>query len=72
MIITLENEKARYEIYLQGIERSNYDNTMVRWEQRYNYTTFLTMGSSLLMGQRLHGSIEAFINDLMEKGFKVV
>lgn len=72
MIIMLEDKDTRYEIYLQGIERSNIDNTIVGYETRYNVIQNLTFGASAHHGQMLRGNLDDFISNLISKGFEVV
>jgi hypothetical protein len=69
MIIVLENNGSKYEIYMRGIHRSNYDNTIVRWEAEYNHIQELTTGASVTYGNRIH-KLEQFISDLLSKGYK--
>lgn len=73
MIIMLENEDTRYEFYMQGIKRSNVDDTIVRYELQYNYIHNLGLGSSVTYGLHLFGeSLEQLIERLLMKGFKPV
>lgn len=72
MLIKLENEEARYEIFMQGIRKSNVDDTIVRYELRYDYYQKLTFGSSLSHDNRIYKPLEKFIENLLLKGFKKV
>ncbi len=72
MIITLKNEKARYEIFMRGIKKSNIDDEIVGYELRYDCFQKLTFGSSLSTDNILHEPLEKFISDLLLKGFKKV
>lgn len=65
-------EKAgdtRYEFYLQGIERSNLDSTIVRWELRYDRIKNLGTGSSVSFGNREYGKLDEVITKLTNAGF---
>lgn len=72
MIVMLENDDTRYEIYMQGIERSNLDSTIVRWELRYEYIHKMSLGSSHSTGNRIYGEFEKFVSSLLLKGFNLV
>ena len=73
MLIMLENNDTRYEFYMQGIKRSNIDDTIVRWELRYDVKHNLTLGSTLSYNNRLLGhTFEEFVEKLLLEGFEVV
>lgn len=72
MIVMLENDDTRYEIYMQGVERSNLDSTIVKWELRYEHIHKMSLGSSHDSGNRIYGGFEEFVSNLLLKGFHVV
>lgn len=72
MIIMLEDENTRYEFYLQGIQRSNIDKTIVRCEIRYKIIQRGVYGSSVSYGTLYGKTLQEEINLLLSKGFKEV
>lgn len=74
MLIMLESQDTRYEVYMQGIKRSNVDDTIVRWEARYNcFMRFPSGSSSASYGNRIAlTTLEDFIEDLLLSGYEVV
>lgn len=73
MIIMLENDNTRYEFYMQGIKKSNIDNTIVRWELRYDLIHKMSLGSSHTTGHRIvRDTFETFVEKLLLEGFEEV
>ena len=73
MIIMLENNDSRYEFYMKGIKRSNVDDTIVRWELRYDYIHRMVNGSSHTTGNRiLCGTFETIVEKLhhIDRGYE--
>ena len=69
----LENSDTRYEFYMQGIKKSNFDDTIVRWELRYDLIHKMSLGSSHKSGNRIVcDTFETFVEKLVLKGFKPV
>ena len=69
----LENSDTRYEFYMQGIKRSNIDDTIVRWELRYDLIHKMSLGSSHTSGHRIVcDTFETFVEKLLLKGFETV
>lgn len=72
MITTLENNKgSKYVIYMQGIEKSNLDKTIVRWEARYDHVQNLVFGASVSYGNRIF-KLEEFISELLVNGYREI
>ena len=73
MIIMLEDDDTRYEFYMKGIKRSNIDDTIVRWELRYDLIHNMGLGSSHTTGHRIVcDTFETFVEKLLLKGFEPV
>ena len=73
MIIMLENNDTRYEFYMKGIKKSNVNDTIVRWELRYDCIHRMTNGSSHTTGNRIScGTFETFVEKLLLNGFESV
>lgn len=71
-ILVLEDNEAKYEIYMQSVERSNVDNTIVRWELRYDYICKSFTGCSVTYGNRMHESFESFVSHALMAGMQIV
>lgn len=72
-LVMLENEDTRYEFYMQGIRRSNIDDTIVEYELKYDrYQLLSSTGGTVSFGNRLYDDFERFVEKLLLKGFRKV
>lgn len=71
-ILILEDSEAKYEIYMQSVERSNVDSTIVGWELRYDYICKFSTGCSVTHGNRMNESFESFVSHALMHGMQIV